>query len=444
MKTRHLLTICLLAASLGADAQRVLTLDECRSMALENNAAIRNARLGTRMAEATRREAFTKYFPEVSAAGFAFATNNGALQYDFKADVPVPPLPVTGLEAGGTLPVSVDFNLLKKGVMAGVNLVQPVFMGGMIVNANKLTEVGEAVAELQSRQSSDQVRLTVEQYYWQLASLKAKRQTVDKVVALLDTLEYQVGVAVDAGVILRNDLLEVELRHDEMATARMELDNGIKIMSSLLGQYIGLGVEPVDIDADVNAMEVTLPDRLYTDPASALPETTDYRLLQQAVRAADLQKRLAVGANLPKVGVGAGYFYHNVLDQNHNFGAIYATVAIPLSGWWGGSHSIKRSKLAAEMARNDLEDLSQLLQVKMDNAWNDLSTSVNKTEVARRAIARATENLRLNESYYRAGTVTVTDLLKAQALYRQAHDQYVDAVGNFRIKTVEYLIATGR
>lgn len=329
--------------------------------------------------------------------------------------------------------------------MAGANLVQPVFMGGMIVNGNKLAEVGEAVAELQSRQSSEQVRVTVEQYYWQLASLKAKRHTVNDVIAMLDTLERQAEVGVRAGVLLQNDLLEVQLRQNDIRTARMELEDGIYTLSTILGQYVGLGVAPVDIADSISSEDpVESPDGKYVAPADALSMTSDYQLLQQSVKASDLKKKIAVGENMPKVGVGAGYFYHDMMDQGHGFGAVFATVVIPVSEWWGGSHSIRQSKLKADMARNDLADYSELLQVRMSNAWNQLTTAYEKTGVARSSIQQAKENLRLNENYYRAGTVTVTDLLKAQTLYRNSCDQFVDAYGEYQVKTVEYMIATGR
>lgn len=441
---RYIFIVSALFFILFADAQELLTLDQCRELALKNNVAIRNSALQTGVAKALRQEAFTKYFPNISAAGFAFTTNHSVMKYNLNDELPVPPIPEI-LPEGGYFPISLDFSLIKKGVMAGANLVQPVFMGGMIVNGNRLAEVGEAVAELQARQSADQVRITVEQYYWQLASLKAKRSTVDEVVALLDTLEKQVRVGVDAGVLLRNDLLEVQLRRDEMLTGRMELDNGIDILATLLGQYIGKGLTPVEIAETITPAEtVTAPEGLFIPEADALGATNDYQLLQQAVKASDLQKRMAVGENMPKVGVGAGYFYHNLLDQGHGFGAIFATVAIPLSGWWGGSYSVKQSKLKAEIARNELAEYSELLQVKMKNSWEALNTAYNKISVALSSIALADENLRLNENYYRVGTVTITDLLKAQTLYRQAHDRFVDAYGDYRIKTVEYLQATGR
>lgn len=441
---RHYITAFTLIITLIASAQRVISLDECKELALKNNIAIRNSSLQSEIAKEVRREAFTMYFPQVSAEGFAFTTNHSVVKYDIEDKIDLPPFPGL-LPDGLSIPIDVEFSMIKKGVMAGANLVQPVFMGGMIVNGNKLAGIGEAVAELQSRQSQDQVRVTVEQYYWQLASLKSKRNTVNQLMAMLDTLERQVNVAVDAGVVLRNELLEVQLRRNEMETARIELDNGISVMALLLGQYIGCGIEPIDIPDEIRTNdEVKSPLDLYVAPSDALYSTIDYQLLQQNVKASDLEHRLALGENLPKVGVGAGYFYQNLLDQGHGFGAIYAMVSVPISGWWGGSHSMKQSKLKAQIARNQLEDYSELLQVKMNNAWDGVKTAYEKIGVARQSIEQASENLRLNENYYKAGTTTVTDLLKAQTLYLQSHNQYVEAFGNYMIKTTEYLLATGR
>ena len=443
MKLFKLFIICALCFG-SMSAGEVLTLDQCRELALRHNIEIRNSELRSEAAREVRREAFTKYFPQITATGMAFRTNRDALSIKKSGELPIPAIPEL-LPQGGALPYSFEFGLIRKGFSVGVGAVQPVFIGGEIINGNRLAEVGEAVAELQSRQSADQVRLTVEQYYWQLATLKAKRRTLDNVIALLDTLERQVSVAVNAGVVLRNDLLEVQLRQNEMKTARLELDNGISIISILLGQYIGMGVEPVDIDADIAyTVSPVSPDDYFINPIDALYATTDYQLLHQSVKAADLEKRIAVGKNLPKVGIGAMYSYNGLDDDQHGFGAIFAAVAIPISDWWGGSHSIKQSNLKLQMARNRLSDDSELLQVKMMNAWNDLNTSFDKISVARLSIDQATENLRINENCYRAGTVTINDLLKAQTLYRQSHDQFVDAYGEYQIRTTEYLQATGR
>lgn len=435
--------IVLTTVCFGLSAKRVVSLDECRELALKNNVAIRNSGLMSKAARETRNEAFTKYFPSISAGAIGFTTSHGLLQHDFKAEIPIPAIP--GILEGGTLDFEKDLILLKRGVSAGLSLVQPVFLGGEIVNANKLAEVGEAVAELQSRQSSEQVRLTVEQYYWQLAMLKAKRQTVNTLINLLDTLNYQVDVAVKAGVVLPNDLLEVKLQRNEIVTDSIKLANGINILSSLLSQYIGLGIEPIDIEADMTPEnKIILDEGIYISPLDAVSSTVAYQLLSQEVRSAEISKRMILGINLPKVAIGAGLSESNLARQWHNNASIYATVIIPITDWWGGSHAMKRSKLNLMMAKNNLDDARELLMVKMNNGWNNVVTAYRQIEVAIESIGQASENLRLNELYYKAGTVTITDLLKSQTLFRKSHDQYIEAAGNFQVEKTKYLIDTGR
>lgn len=58
-------------------AQRTLSLEECREMALENNAKMKNARLDVEEAREGKKEAFTKYFPNVSAVGQAQGRTTG-------------------------------------------------------------------------------------------------------------------------------------------------------------------------------------------------------------------------------------------------------------------------------------------------------------------------------------------------------------------------------
>ncbi|MDE6795341.1 MAG: TolC family protein, partial [Muribaculaceae bacterium] len=75
-----------LPAPLVAIAQNstdtVYTLQQCKTLALANNADIRIAENNLQAAIETRKEAFTKYFPEISAGASAFKTHNDVIQYD--------------------------------------------------------------------------------------------------------------------------------------------------------------------------------------------------------------------------------------------------------------------------------------------------------------------------------------------------------------------------
>lgn len=428
MKHLRLTILIAAAAALGSHAEEtvpVLTLDRCVELALANNMAARNAANNTQAAVELRREAFTKYFPEISASGGAFWTHNDVFQYNL-LDI---------LELG----------LIHKGKMAGVQALQPVFMGGQIVNGNKLAAVGEEVARLRQSQSDDELRLTTETMYWKLVTLKATRGALEAAIATLDSLESQVRTAVDAGIVMRNDLLKVQLKRNSYRAEMVDLDNGIKLVKMLIGQYTGLGTDGAfDVEGSVPDEMPVFPENLFVAGSAALAHTTDYQLLQKNVEAKALEKRIEIGRNMPQVAVGAGWFYHDLLEQDHNFGALMVAVNIPLSGWWGGSHAIKRKSLALENARNELTDLGQKIEVGIQDKWNNLTAAHRKMAIAREGIGESTENLRLNRLYYEAGMSTITDYLEAEASHKEAMDQYIAAYGEFCTARTAYLIGTGR
>lgn len=108
------------------------------------------------------------------------------------------------------------------------------------------------------------------------------------------------------------------------------------------------------------------------------------------------------------------------------------------------THEIKRDKLRVQNAESQLEDQSQLLVIRMQNAWNELNDAYKQMEIALQSIEQADENLRLNTDYYSAGTCTMSELLDAQTLYQQSRDKYVESCMQYEVKKRTYLQATGR
>ena len=258
---------------------------------------------------------------------------------------------------------------------------------------------------------------------------------------LLAGIHKDVDVAVRAGLVMPNDLLQVQLRRNDIQSQRLKLQNGISIVRLLLSQYCGLRDTSFVISYQ---SDVTSPLVTKQDHRQALLGTVEYQLLGKQVEATSLQKKMAVGQNLPSVAVGAGYNYHNLLDNNHSFGMVFATVSVPISDWWGGSHAIKRRKIEHQKAVEQLEDNAQQLQIRMQNAWNGVEESHQQLVLAQRSIEQSEENLRLNRNYYKAGISKMSDLLEAQMLYQQSLDRRTDAYADLQLRLLEYKQATGQ
>ena len=105
--------------------------------------------------------------------------------------------------------------------------------------------------------------------------------------------------------------------------------------------------------------------------------------------------------------------------------------------------ALRRDKLKVQHAQNAREDARQLMRVDIETKWSNLSEAYLQIDLARRSVAAATENLRLNRDSYEAGTVPLTDLLDAQTQLRLARDRYTEACTAYCNARTAYRQAVG-
>ena len=259
MKKTIVLILCYVCC--GIAAAQTYSLQQLLDSARQNNVALRNARRSVEAAGQQRKEAFTKFFPNVSGTGMWFNANRGMAKMEIQPSELIPsevsamasqlsqmiPAELSAMlaqmipaEALGFLSNPISMTMMKNGTIASIMAMQPVFAGGQIVNGNKLARVGEDVSRLQLQLSDNEVEKTVTQYFWQVASLEEKLKTLAAADSLLADIAKTVEVAVKAGITNRNDLLQVQLRQNDLKSQRLRLCNGIGIVKALLGQYCGL------------------------------------------------------------------------------------------------------------------------------------------------------------------------------------------------------------
>lgn len=450
MKSKiSIIAVLLLSIPALLQAQKVYTLSECRHMALSNNVKIRNSKLAIDQSKEQEKEAFTKYFPTVSATGTYFRSN-----YLVKQDLSMSSdaqqqlagiVTQLGLDpsALSALPTSYTLEAINHGTLVNLMAMQPIYAGGQITNGNKLAKLQTEVRRLQLQQSSDDILKTTEQYYNQLLTLYEKQKTLDVVDKQLLKIHQDAENAFKEGVTNKNDVLSVELKQNEIATNRLKLENGIKLCKMVLAQYIGLEGTEYEIDKKL-AENLPNPAVYLTDHATALDNRVEARLLDKNVEASALQTKLKRGEQLPTVAVGLAGAYQDLSNAGHMKVIGLATVSIPISDWWSGRHTVRRQQLAEKIAQQTRDDSRQLLLIQMQSCYNDLDNAYKQLQLAQKSIEKSTENLRLNQDYYHAGTSTMSDLLGAQTQSQQARDQYTEAVAEYLNSRTAYFIATGR
>jgi outer membrane protein TolC len=441
-----------------AFAQNMLTLQQCKELALKNNAGVKNAGLLVRQAEEQQKEAFANYFPNVSASGFGFAAHRPIVQMEMDMasqmkpmmDAFTPsiiwaimngaPIDLTAL-AGLQNQEPVKIEAMKNGFVGGVTATQPVFAGRQIVTGNRLAKAGMEVRELQRQITGNGILLQTEQYFWQLVSLREKMKTVSNSETMLDRILSDVKVAVDAGLTTRNDLTRVELERNKLTGNRSKIENATNVLKLTLAQHIGVHPDSFDIQQP-QFDEIAMPSA-DTDHELSLQNRPEYRLLQKNVDIAKMQVTMETGKNMPSVAVGAGYQYlnfdlHTDNGMKNNFGMLFATVSVPITDWWGGSHAVKRKKLEQQAAENTQKENAELLSVQMQQIRNELNEAYTQVQLSQKSISVAEENIRVSNDNYNAGLTTLSDLLEAQNLLQQARDQHVEAITLYYIKSAEW------
>lgn len=428
---KYLITIISLCLCTVSSAQSIgYTFEECVSMALRENVRVKTGHNNISSARMQKKEAFTNYLPAVSLDANGIAAND----YLIKSTIALPPhmqIPPQEIE------------MVKNGITANATAMLPIFAGGQIYNDNRLAKLGIAVGELKLRQTENEIRNTVARYYWQIVLLRDKIKTVDVIKSQLEVMYGDAEAAYNAGVSTRNDLLQVDLRKNEIESTSLELNNTVDVLRMFLAQYIGLeDYSAFDISDFNSELSAASPESLQVNPENALASTPEYQLLEKSIEAAKIQKRITLGESLPKVAIGGGYFYNNLLDKSKNSWIGMVTVSVPIN--WKTGYSMRRSKLSIENAAMEMADGTERLTIAMRKSYNDLTVAYKNIDIARRSIVQAQENLRMHEDFYQAGTATISDLLDAQTLYRQSCDRYSEAFANYEIRKVEYLVITGR
>jgi outer membrane protein len=428
-------------------AQRVLTLEESKQLALQNNAQSKNSKLEIEASKQVKKSAFTNYFPSISAGGMIFEAQKSLMEIETEGgNLPVYDGDLANLEDAtlyAYMPAS-TMGVLKKGTVGFVNVIQPIFAGGRIVNGNKLASLGEEVSEFKNKVTENEILLKTEEQYWQIVSLEEKQKTINKYEEFLKQLLVQVEDAFNSGVVMKNDVLKVKLKLSEVLLNKSKLENGKKLAAMAFCQHIGITYDPaITLKDELKIGE--LPQSIYVDNSEALKNRSEYSLLESSVEAEKLQTKMKLGEFLPQAGVGLSGMYMKFDEsKERTFGMVFGTVSVPVSDWWGGSHELEERSIKEEIAENNFKNNSELLILQMEKSWQDLSDAYKQYLLSEESKAQAEENMKVNDDSYKNGLITVSDLLEAQVLLQQTQDQLTDTKTNYIVKKTNYLQVTGR
>jgi cobalt-zinc-cadmium efflux system outer membrane protein len=362
---------------------------------------------------------------------------------------------------------------------AGMPQVSPGF-ASQPVHSIGVSEIIDIWAKRSARSHAaergvDQQRLKVEDalreivYAVRSAFADVAREQLEHQLAREIADRYGDTVRLSRGRFQAGDISEAELRRVELEGLRftnavidadLELDLAREKLSRLMGLPGGAAL-PSQVDE--------IPDgrHAYSVPALidlALEHRPDVRAAGAARLTAEAQLDAAKREVYPDLTLGANYTHSSFTIAGDNPDTLGLSVSLPLPIFDRNQAAIGRSSLDIRRADNERERLRLVVA-------HDVAEAVRRADRARALLdvfegtapatppaaagavpvagekdgmlARADTTLRVAEKSYKAGAISLLELLDAQRTYLDVRGQYLHAVYDYRQASVDVNHAVG-
>ena len=463
-------------------AQRVLSLDSCRQMALRNNKQLGISKQKQEMAANLRKSARTKYLPHVSAigtyeytseaisllsetqkaefSGLGTALGTGLTQslgpmmkQDSKLAAVMGKLgPTMETALNGLGQKIVDaFETDTRNIFAGsIMLSQPLFMGGSIIALNKMASIQEEMASHSMDARRQATLYRIDQAYWQVVSLYHKKKLAESYRDLVQKLSGDVHKMIDEGVATKSDGLSVDVKVNEAEMTLAKVNDGLVLSRMLLNQLCGLPLDEsvtlVDELAEQIAVVELTPE---LDVERAVENRPELKMLQNTVDLSKQATNVLRAGNLPQVLLTGGYavsnpsLFNGFENKFRGFWHVGVMMRVPIWNWGDVMYKIRASKGATNIARLELEEARELIELQVNQNTFKVDEANKKLTMAQTNIQRADENLRMANLGFREGVITPATVMEAQTAWLQAQSQKIDAEIDVRLSQVDLQKAMG-
>ena len=453
-----------------------LSLDSCRSLALEHNKQLHISRQNISKSRYESRVALAAYFPALDFnGGYAYNEKNLSL---FDSDQMLPTKtfnaqtgsyeynlvtnPATGQPVkspdGKYIPQTVA--LIPKEAMTfdihnvffgSVTLTQPVFMGGKIIAMNRITRYAENIASQLHQAQAEDVIYAVDANYWQVVSLKAKLHLAHSYVNLLDTLYNNVNIMYDQGVATHSELLSVGVRLNEAQVDLTKVENAVTLSRMALAQLCGLPIDSAMSLADEDKPQSTvLPIATTYDLNTVYDSRHDLQALLLATKVSEQKSRIARASMLPNLAVIGAYNFSNPNMFNgyktefDGAFSVGATLSIPIWHWGGNYYKYRMAKADETISRITLADARDKVALQVSQATFKTREAMKTFHATTANLESATENLRIANASFKEGMISVDNVMTAQTAWLKAYCENIDAAIDVRLCEVYLSKVTGQ
>lgn len=396
-----------------------ITLEEALESALKKNPKLENIFLDQQSDLLTIQSAKTANLPKVSLSAMGFYAFDNLIN-----GIPMISKPI------------------DNAYMAGLNIIQPVYLGGKIKISNDLAKLQSEVTSLKLRQSQDSIQLITKNKFWNIVQLQEQSHVLEQQLDYVKHLEKQLNDLLKAGLIARNDLLKATVQRSNILLNQSKLSNGRKVALLDFSFYTGIPYSEnlylID-NPNEQSLRETMESYSNTHPLVALlTKNIDAQQLLVKDKKTALKPQVFVSFDAMQTGS-----FNNSLPGSF-VPMILGGVSLPLSSLWSKENNdVKQQQIEVKKAENNLKNVKDQLSVQFQSIQLGIEDAYKQIDFAEEN-KRATEaNLKVVRDNYSSGLAILTEVIEAQSMVQQAQFEKVEALINLQnnLASMDYLLA---
>jgi outer membrane protein TolC len=399
----------------SADATRpagALTLEQAIALALDSNPSLEAMAERIAQAEGGKQVSFADFLPQASL----YYRHIEATPSEHPFALPTIPTAIGNVAYGtpsdrfDALQLSVQWTLWDFGRTAG--------KFGQAVTALD-------IARLQYLRARQTVVFNVTAAYWTVLQTRAAFRVAEEAVRRAGSDLRDARNFLKRGTAIRNDVLRAETFLAETQLALVRARTAERVAVAALNQAIGINVNAPTRVADRTAVpgfRLELADCLQR----AVDNRDEFAVVLRTIRSARLGAGVAQADFLPKIYVG-GDVLHQATAAQRDANLATAGLNIELGLFEGGRRlgRLRTAEADVRIALARARDICDRIAYEVSVAYFAIDDARQRIDLARTAVAQATENLRVVRNLIEKGDATPTDVIDAElALTRAQQNEY--------------------
>ena len=401
---------CLLFSPAGA--QKLWTIDDCISYAMQNNITLQKSRLQLQAASEDVRSSKGALLPTLNAS------TSHSLGYRPWQDVGVATV------TNGQVNTKVDKTYYNGNY--GLNAQWTVWNGNKNHNNLRLARLSEQQAELSVQEQANTIQERIAQLFVQClylheaigvsqASLETSQKNEDRGKEMVEVGKMSKADLAQLTAQRAADEYSVVEAQSQLANYKLQLKQLLELTAD---QDFDIAIPPTTDDEALAAIPA-LQD-VYEKALATRPEIDSRKL---AIESSNVSLAIAKAGWMPTVSLSGGFTTSTNSLTNNGWGSQMKTntnmsaglsLSVPIFDGWQTRSSVNKARISQQQAQLDFMDQQKTLYQTIEGYWLDATTNQQKFRAANTAVESEQQSYDLLNEKFSLGLTNIIELLQGK------------------------------